>query len=247
MSRASVIFKRIGRLLKFLIFCIILTVCVLLLWRVFSTGVPEEVEDLAVNDKLSAAYSEKGDELYVFSQVYDDITRAERNAGYFGIPEAQFIPEANQTQIIFRYNNSTIKALAEDYSLPSVPDRSEELFDLSMMLYIDLTPENKEDNYEKDDEVVKTVRLVPTSRSEKADSTLYNFYRYTFEFDSAEEPVDLAQLLDDGSLIAVHVEIRYKGDPDYEKTAYGALCIYDYRRENIPKELSKNEKNILGG
>ena len=148
MSRASVIFKRIGRLLKFLVFCIILTVCILLLWRVFSTSIPKEIEDMSSNGKLTAAYADKGEDLYVFEQIYDDITRAERNAGYFGVPEAHFIPAANQAQIVFRYNNSTVKALAEDYSLPSVPHRSEELFDVSMVLYIDLTPENKEDNYD---------------------------------------------------------------------------------------------------
>lgn len=247
MSRASVIFKRIGRLLKFLIFCIILTVCILLLWRVFSTGIPEEIEDLAINDKLTAAYSEEGEELYVFEQVYDDITRADRNAGYFGVPEAHFIPSANQAQIVFRYNNSTIKALAEDYSLPAVPDRREELFDISMVLYIDLTPANKEDNYDKNDEVVKTVRLLPSARSEKADSTLYNFYRYTFDLECAEEPIDLSALLESDTLIAVHIEVRYNGDLNYEATAYGALCIYDYRREDIPVELSKSEKKALGG
>ena len=245
MSRAWVILKRAGRLLKFLLICLVLTICIFLLWRVFSTGIPKEIKELDANGKLSAAYAQEGEELYVFNQVYDNITRAERNAGYFGVPEACFIPSANQAQIVFRYNNSTIKALAEDYSLDTVPDRSEELFDVSLVLYIDLTPDNKEDNYDIGSEAVKTVRI-PCTSSERASSKLYNFYRYVFDFENGEEPIDLQKLLDSGTLIAVHTQIYYKGDLDYSKTAYGALCIYDYRRENEAVKLSKNEKEALG-
>lgn len=247
MSRASVIFKRIGRLLKFLIFCIIFAVCILLLWRVFSTGIPKEIKGLEPNDRLSAAYAEQGESLVVFDQVYDDITRAERNAGYFGVPQVRFIPAADQAQLVFRYNNSTIKALADDYALPSIPSRDEHLFDLSLVLYIDLTPNDKEDNYEKNGAAVRTIRVQPTDSGDRASSTLYNFYRYTFDFTSAAEPVDLSALLESGTLIAIHAEVRYVGDLDYEKTAYGALCIYDYRREDNAVELTKSEKEALAG
>lgn len=244
MSRAWVVLKRTGRLLKFLFICLVLTICIFLLWRVFSTGIPKEIKELDANDKLSAAYAEEGEELYAFNQVYDNITRAERNAGYFGVPKACFIPSANQAQIVFRYNNSTIRSLAEDYSLDSVPNRDEELFDVSLMLYIDLTPDNQEDNYDIGSETVKTVRIPCTSK-ERANSKLYNFYRYVFDFENGEEPIDLQELLDSGTLIAVHTQIYYKGDLDYEETAYGALCIYDYRRDNEPIKLSKNEKEAL--
>ena len=244
MSRAWVIFKRVGRLLKFLFICLVLTVCILLLWRVFSTGTPKEITGLAPNGKLSAAYAAEGEELYVFNQVYDNITRAERNAGYFGVPEARFIPSVNQAQIVFRYNNSTIKSLAKDYSLDSVPERSEELFDVSLVVYIDLTPDDKEDNYDIGTDTVRTVRIPCTSK-ERADSQLYNFYRYVFDFENGEEPLDLASLMESGELIAIHTQIYYKGDLDYEKTAYGALCIYDYRRDNETVKLSKKEKEAL--
>ena len=244
MSRAWVIFKRVGRLLKFLLVCLVLTICIFLLWRVFSTGIPKEIKELEPNDKLVNAYSEKGEELYVFNQVYDNITRAERNAGYFGVPDACFIPDANQAQIVFRYNNSTIKSLATDYSLDTVPDRSEELFDVTLLVYIDLTPDDKEDNYDIGSENVKTVRIPCTSK-ERANSKLYNFYRYVFDFENGEEPIDLQELMDSGTLIAIHTQIYYKGDLDYEKTAYGALCIYDYRRDNEAVKLSKNEKEAL--
>lgn len=231
-------------MLKFLLVCLVLTICILLLWRVFSTGIPKEIKELEPNDKLCEAYAKEGEELYVFNQVYDNITRAERNAGYFGVPEAHFIPSANQAQIVFRYNNSTIKALAKDYALDAVPDREDELFDVSLVVYIDLTPDNKEDNYEIGTDNVKTVRIPCTSK-ERANSQLYNFYRYVFDFENGEEALDLEELMESGTLIAIHTQIYYKGDLDYQKTAYGALCIYDYRRENNEIKLSKNEKEAL--
>ena len=245
MSRAWVIFKRVCRLLKFLLICLILTICIFLLWRVFSTGIPKEIKEIEPTDKLIAAYESKGEDLYVFNQVYDNITRAERNAGYFGVPDAYFIPDANQAQIVFRYNNSTIKSLATDYSLETIPDRSEELFDVTLLIYIDLTPDNKEDNYNIGSENVKTVRIPCTSK-ERADSKLYNFYRYVFDFENGEEPIDLQELMDSGTLIAIHTQVYYTGDLDYNETAYGALCIYDYRRDNEAVKLSKNEKEALG-
>lgn len=244
MSRVWVIFKRAGRLLKFLLFCLVLTVCILLLWRVFSTGMPKEIKHLSPNEKLNAAYAEQGEELYVFEQGYDDITRAERNAGYFGVSEAQFIPSANQAQIVFRYNNSTIKAVAEDYSLSAIPSREEELFDVSLVVYIDLTPDDQEDNYDIGSESIKAVRVHHTSK-ERASSQLYNFYRYVFDFENAEEPLDIAELLENGSIIAIHTQIYYKGDLDYSETAYGALCIYDYRRDDEKVKLTKDEKKAL--
>ena len=245
MSRAWVILKRIGRVLKFLLFCVILTVCILLLWRVFSTGIPKEIEHLEPTAALRSAYAQQGEKLYVFEQGYDEITRAERNAGYFGVAEALFIPDANQAQIVFRYNNSTIKAVAEDYSLPSIPDRETELFDVTLVVYVDLTPDNEEDNYSTGSDTVKAIRIKPTS-GKRADSTLYNFYRYVFDFGSAEEPVDLKALLEEGSIIAIHSQIYYKDDLDYEKTPYGALCLYDLRRDNNAVKFSSQEKKALG-
>ena len=100
MSRAWVIFKRIGRLLKFLLVCIVITIFILLIWRVSSTGMPDNIEDLAPNEKLGEAYAKaekKDKELYVFRQEFDILSRG-KTEGYFAVPEAEFIPDANQAQ-----------------------------------------------------------------------------------------------------------------------------------------------------
>ena len=103
MSRASVILKRIFRLLKFLLICVVISICIFMIWRVSSTGTPKEIKHLTPNEKLNEAYEAKGEELYIFDQNYDKLTRDEKAYGYFAIPDAVFIPEANQAQIVFLY------------------------------------------------------------------------------------------------------------------------------------------------
>lgn len=244
MSRVWVAIKRFGRVLKFLFICLVLAVCVFMVWRIFAGRTPKDVKALLPNEELKAEYTEQGDELYMFKQMYDDITRAEYNEGYFAVPESVFIPDANQAQIVFRYNNSTIRAMAEDYSLTEIPSREEDLFDVSLVLYIDLTPDNPDDNEDVNSEGLKKVRCLP-SDSACERTTLHNFYRYSFDFDDAEEEIDIKQLMDEGLLIAVHAEFYYKGDLDYGDSPYGALNIYYYQRRNYQVDLTSKDKKAL--
>ena len=248
MSRAWVIFKRIGRLLKFLVICIVITVCALLIWRVSSTGMPDAIEGLAPNQKLKEAYSasqKKDKELYVFRQEFDTLSRG-KTEGYFAVPEVKFIPDANQAQIVFRYNNSTVRSLAKDYSLKTVPAREEELFDVSLLIYVGDKPKDTSSDISKDEASLQAIRLKPTKGATRENTTLYNFYRYTFDFENADTPIDLNELIKSEKLIAIHVQVYYKGDLDYSNNPYGALCIYDYR--HLPKtvELTDDEKEALG-
>ena len=244
MSRVWVVLKRLGKVIKFLFVCLVLTVCVFMGWRIFSTGIPSDIKPLLPDDELREAYAEKGDELYIFEQKYDDITRAERNSGYFAVPEAVFIPEIDQAQIVFRYNNSTIRRVAEDLSLDPVPDREQKLFDVSLVFYIDLTPEDDTDNDDLSSAGLKKIRVKPSA--EKCErTTLYNFYRYSFDLEDAEEPIDMSALMEEGLLIAVHAEFYYGDDPDYEQTPYGALSLYYHQRTNFDVKLSSKDKKAL--
>ena len=244
MSRVWVAIKRFGRLIKFLLVCVILTVCVFMVWRIFSTGTPKNIDTMIPTDELCEAYSEKGKDLYVFEQKYDDITRADHNSGYFAVPQAVFIPEVNQAQIVFRYNNSTVRALATDYGIDPVPDRNEDLYNVSLVFYIDLTPEDESDNDDVNSEGLKKVRVLP-SKQKSERTTLYSFYRYSFDFDNAEEEINMQQLIDDGTLVAVHAEFYYKGDLDYDKTPYGALSLYYHKRSNYGVKLTAADKKAL--
>lgn len=244
MSRVWVSIKRMGRVIKFLFVCLIVTVCVFMLWRIFAGGTPSDMKTLIPNEKLKAAYAEQGDGLYIFKQHYDDITRAEHNSGYFAVPEAVFIPDTNQAQIIFRYNNSTVREMATDYGLSEAPSREEDLFDVSLVLYIDLTPDNPDDNEDVNSEGLKKIRCLPSEeRCER--TTLHSFYRYSFDFDDAEEEVDIKQLMEEGLIIAIHAEFYYNGDLDYNETPYGALNLYYHQRKNYQVDLSSKDKKAL--
>lgn len=229
MSRVSRGFRIFWRLIKVLFALLIFSVIFFLVWRVFSsTKIPESVAGLTINDDLRAAYEKEGKDLRLWRQTQDTLTRGENNSGYFGTADCVFIPGANQVQLLVRYNNSTIRALAEDYQLQTVPGREEELYDVTLLLALDLTPENSEDNAGNDPSSVRFVRLHAVS-SKAGTKNMYNYRRLVFDLDDAG--LSLEDLRNEGLLLAVYADFYYNQDVDYEKTPYGTLCLYDYLAE----------------
>ena len=169
---------------------------------------------------------------------------ADYNAGYFSIPDYAFIPDANQLQLVFRYNNSTLKYLARDKGMSEVPSREGDYFDVSLVLYIDLTPENAEDNERVDSPNVKKLRC-KGSVTAKDKTALYNFYRYTFDFSDCDEPVDIKELMAGDSLIAVHAQFYYNEGLDYSEPPYGALLLYDPAEKNSTVKLTSDDIKAL--
>ena len=219
------------RVVKWSISLLLCIICGILLWRVFSSGDPKEVKYLMGNDALYEAYEEKGKDLVLQYQMQDTITLAEYNRGYFSITQYVFIPEARQVQLVFRYNNSTIEHLARDYGLGAIPDKSEELFDLTLVTTKDLTPDNQGDN--ENTENLAMERYYPTAAI-RTETSLYTYYR--FVFDNVEVTPDM---------LYVFADIYYKGDLDYEERAYGTLCLYDDASEWVPYKLSRTERKML--
>ena len=210
------------------------------LWRAFiSTIVPAEVNGLAVNDEVHAAWlaaAEAGEELTYFTQSQNETTTAEHNYSYFTAKNVAFIEDANQIQLLFRYNNATIRSLVKDYDLPEVPDRAAELYEVTLYVAYDLTPDNPADNAGNDPESVKFVRYYPTA-TESARTVMDNYRRLTFDgvdMNVTENPV-----------LAVYLDVYYKEDVDYEKDPYGTLCIYDYLSEREYSSLGKDEVKAL--
>ncbi|MBO5293837.1 MAG: hypothetical protein J6B71_01110 [Clostridia bacterium] len=222
----------LGRVVKASVALFVFLINAIILWRVFfSASIPGGVKALDVNEPLAAAYAQHGEELTFCYQYQKSLTYAEHNAGYFGIPEYVFIPEAKQVQIVFRYNNSTLRHLAEDYGLAEVPDKGETLFDVTLVRSTDLTPEDRDDNL--DPTKISTVRYQPTS-VKRDETALYTYYRIVFDGVS----------LEDGTL-GVFADIYYKGDLDYEKAAYGTLCLYDDLSEWLEYDLSGADRRAL--
>ena len=157
----------------------------IIIWRVFiSANIPKSIDSLTPNEQLSAAYDSMGDELRFLYQDQLSLTYGKDSKGYFGVPDFVFIPDADQVQIVFRYNNSTLRHLAEDFGLPDVPDKESELFDVTLLKVIDLTPENADDS-DNPDAVLKT-RIAPTS-VQRDTTLLYTYYRFVFDGIHIEE------------------------------------------------------------
>ena len=207
----------------------------LLAWRIIDQKiVPKAIKTLTPNAKLGEAYDTYGEKLTLYYQDQNEHTREEKNYGYFANSGAVFIKEANQLQFILRYNNSTLEDTKDDYGLASTPSRDENVYDVTVTIMYDLTPENDKDNDGKTPEAVRYERIKPTGDAISYKKTLYNYRKYIFD-----------GIVIDDSVLGVFADIYYIGDVDYEKDAYGSLLLYDYESENIPYTLSSNDKKEL--
>ena len=242
MSRVWRAFRWGGRTIKFLFFLLIFGMIGILLWRMFSSTDPDSMKVITPNDSLAIAYEQQGEDLYLFRQEQRSVTSGEKNYGYFSVTDAIFIPSANQIQIVVRYNNSTLRALCEDKGLSEVPAREEDLFDVTLSVAVDLTPENEEDNLGNKEGSVQFIRVHASSVS--ADQkNLYNYRRFVFDLGSAD--LSLSELLDGKLLLAVYTDIYYKGDLNYDEPSYGTLCLYDYITSIDPGRLTRKDRAAI--
>lgn len=222
-----------GFVLRFLLTLIIFAVCFFLIWRVFiSSNPPSGMKGLAPNGQLAAAYKAHGEELSLFTQEQATVTRGENNAGYFGVTTVIFIPEAEQLQVVMRYNNSTLKNIQKDFGLAERPPKGVEIFDATVVKVVDTTPDNKEDNVDGSAALSK-IRIAPTA-SEVDTTSLYTYVRYTFDGVTVSEDT-----------IAVFLDIYYEADVNYENKALGTLRLYHEESENLTVGLSGKEKKAL--
>ena len=225
--------RAVGWIFRFVFTLLVFAVVGLVIWRVFlSAKIPKSVRYLQPNEVLSAAYEANGGNLTFRRQEQTSITRGEKNNGYFSVVDCVFIPEAEQVQIVFRYNNSTIRHLAADYGLEKIPEKSETLFDVTLLRTTDLTPDDTSDN--GDPSTLSSERIYPTSAT-RAESSLYTFYRFVFDGVRIEDDTD-----------GVFADVYYLGALDYSATPYGALCLYASGDKWLSRPLSAGDKAALG-
>ena len=238
----SLTYKFIKHIIIALFTFVVVAVIALLAWRILSSGDPTSMKYLSPNDKLCDVYAQRGEELYAFRQDQRSITSGEKNYGYFSITEYAVIPDANQIQTVVRYNNSTLKHTAEDFGLADVPSRSEDVYDVTLLIAVDLTPENQDDNLGNNEESVEFIRC--HGKVTATDSkNIYNFRRLVFQLDDCG--VNLKELMDGGLLLAIYADFYYAGAIDYDATPYGVLCLYDFKSNNIRVEMEKGDVEAL--
>ena len=244
MSRVSRGFRFTARFIKGLALAVVFSVIALILWRIFSSSTPKELKSMIPNEKLAAAYETHGKDLYIFNQDQKSITTAAHNRGYYTVSECYIIPDANQIQLVFRYNNSTVRSIAEDKELEEVPSLDAYLFDFSLSVQLDLTPENDTDNGGDIKEAVEYRRIKP-SQTLHGRKALYNYYRYVFDFDDVG--LSLTDVIESGELLAIYGDIYfcYETEVDYAETADGVLCLYDYKTDIVEQRLKGRDCRAL--
>ncbi|MBQ9112049.1 MAG: hypothetical protein IJY08_00550 [Clostridia bacterium] len=234
----SIALKIVKRVIVALFSLVIAAVIAVLMWRILSSGDPSSMKVISANDAIGEAYEAQGKELYMFRQDQRSITSGENNYSYFSVTNYVIIPDANQIQAVVRYNNSTLRHTAEDFGLSETPSREDNVYDVTVLVAIDLTPDVEEDNSGNDPESVRFVRCHGTLAATDT-RNMYNYRRFVFELDDAE--LDISELMDSGTLLAVYTDIYYVGALDYEATPYGTLCLYDFKSENVRVELSRKD------
>ena len=220
------LFNPIGKILKLLFLLLIISTFAILIWRMNISNTPKSMKPLTPNDTLMSAYSENGGKLSAFEQKHITVTKDLKCYGYFAVNSVIFIPEANQVQIVFKYNNSTIKHLKDDYGVNPLPDRDSEIYDLSLVVSVF-------NSAKKDEADVTKQRISPTSVTTES-NLLYNFRKFVFDGVPTDE-----------SVCNICLDVYYVGAIDYNTDAYGTLLVYDYITPREEYLLSRKEKKSL--
>ncbi len=223
------IFKGIGTL-------IIVGIIGLLAWRIIDRSIdPKIIKTITPNEILCQTYKERGGELTLYTQEQNEYTQEEKSYGCFANGGTVFIEEADQVQFVLRYNNSTLEHTANKYYLNSIPSRDEHIYDVTLLIMYDLTPDNEDDNDGSVPEAVRYERVFATDFFAHK-KTLYNYRKFTFDGVNIDETV-----------LAVYADIYYVGDLNYNDETYGTLLIYSYEDENEAVKMSAADKKAIEG
>lgn len=221
----------IGRIIKISLIAFVIAVNALIIWRVFfSANIPREIKTIAPNQALCEVYREYGEDMTLQYQDQYTLNYDKGKEGSFGVPTYVYIPEAKQMQVIFRYNNSTLRKLAKAYELEELPDKDNEYFDVTLLQATDLTPDDATDQAES------YHRITPTSKTRDT-TLLYTYYRYVF--DGVE--------IDENAVSSIFLDVYYIEDLNYEQKPYGSLMLYTHLSEWRDVPLTAADKKALQG
>lgn len=230
MSRGRVI---VNRIFFYVFRVLVFGVIALVLWRVLlSDRIPKDAKTLLVNEATYAAYLAEGESLTMYTQAQDEIAVNETEDGVYGlfwVSQTVFIPEADQIQILTRYNNSTLRHIATDFKLQEIPTRESIVADVSLVVTTDPTPLDRDNGDE-----VKT-RYTASGAPAVDETSMYNYRKYIFD------GVDV----DPETTVDITVEFYYIDRVDYDKLPYCSLRIFDNEFETDPLSLSKRDKRAL--
>lgn len=237
--------KIVNRVFSYIFRTIVFGIIALVLWRVFiSDIVPSGAETLLVNEATYAAYLAEGESLTMYTQEQDALAIEERKEttvvdgverettvtrSLFWVCQTVFIPEADQVQLLTRYNNSTLRQLATDFKLDEVPSRDEEVVEVTLVVLTDPTPDEPDNG----DSYKTRYHASGTPSSDR--TLLYNYRK--FIFDGVE--------IDAEQTVSVTAEFYYAGRVNYDRQPDNRLVIYDRETECVELSLSSADKKAL--
>lgn len=174
----------IGKGIKWFFCGLAALVFIVMIWRINAMeSLPRNMRTLTVTEATYQAYraaQARGERLEMLTQgEIDPISTNDEAYGYFWVASSVVIPEAEQLQLVVRYNNSTLEHLADDFKLGEIPSREEEVLALRLRVISDATPEDPSDD---DEPTAQTSEiLLPTGEPVSAQQDVYNFRRYVFD------------------------------------------------------------------
>ncbi len=214
---------RVGRILKFLIIAVCLSVVGLLVFRLcIFNSYPDSMEEIYFNDKLIAYYNETDGNIGAKTQSlraeYDD-----PDEGNFFCDNLIVIPGINQLQISVRYNTSLMRSIKDKYGVEIDPD-DEDIFTFKLSVL----PLSKNDGTAYP---TATTTVNPVVDREKM--MMYRYYKLVFD--------DVDFTLPDEDEIWIRLEIFING-VEMEKPYM--VLVYEDTETSVLKdyELSRGER-----
>ena len=214
---------RVGRILKFLIIAVCLSVVGLLVFRLcIFNSYPDSMEEIYFNDKLAAYYDATDGNIGAKTQSlrseYDD-----PDEGNFFCDNLIVIPGINQLQISVRYNTSLMRSIKDKYGVGIDPD-DEDIFTFKLSVL----PLSKNDGTAYP---TATTTVNPVVDREKM--MMYRYYKLVFD--------DVDFTLPDEDEIWIRLEIFING-VEMEKPYM--VLVYEDTETSVLKdyELSRGER-----
>ena len=224
--RSSYTLWILGHVLRGLFVLLVIFICSLLIWRMaFSQRPPKEMRLLEANAVLHEAY-EKNSAITVLEQPDQrGYTEAEDNYAYYQVDWCLFLKEANQVQLLFFYNDSTLERASEKLGLETVLPHGKEVFSLEIVICEDVSPEGHEG-----DPIIKEHVIRPTSCT-MGENSLYSFGRYVFDGVELSEDVTV-----------VYLDVYYE---DGARTELGTMRLYHKDSRSVERALTSKEEKIV--
>ncbi len=214
--------KVIKKIFIYALRIIAVAVFAILFWRLGSSKDTKLAKAFIWTEENISSYTQNPSEFLAYKYMRNDNITED---GKFLANNIYFVPSKNQFQITLRYNNSTLKKLAEEYNLDNLPDGE---------VFVYALTDNLGNIYSQYEYAVDK-------------KNLYNYRRILFEnidMQATKETVNKNGEKVIQEFESLYLNIYYKDDINFEEP-YGVLEVYsnDFYHEPMDLEDYKTKDN----